>query len=552
MSKQIKGIHLFIILFSALVIRVFFLSASHFHIHSDHATWALMALDFLKGNFYFFPAGQTFGSPLEPFCMIPFFKIIGSNHYAVRALGFGISIGIILAHYGMIRTMFHRRIALLSAWYFALGPQFLIEWTLEVRGGRSPTLIFGPLILLAGFFILRCPEQKKRRLIFLYAWCGFISGVGYTNDMLAFTYIGTFLLCACLQDFRRMVKHLVFFLFPFFILYLPHFFYNITTGASTYAHFFGMMKLYNLKFVPLRIFHMLAESFPVLIGARISHSFQDFFPFLSIPVSVLFVVLFFRMGKLFFAHISRITPWTKIPRARITQCSKLLVLKNNFIDAVRNADPVAYAFVFLIVHCGFFLASNSGDLITHSPRYLLPLYSVLVPLFFFFLFQFRARIIRFLVCGFVFLLNLGSIFVYAQECSLPGTQRGQWTADFLDQKMITETLLSRDIHQLYADYWICYTVGFLSQGQILVSPLCGPNREDRRPWDTKTIQQTKVPKAVIFSMEAAYEESGFLDFIRNIQTPYVRIDFGRFHVYLTKAIICFSEKGVPYVCGTDD
>jgi len=183
--------------------------------NSDEATVGLMALHILHGrDFPVYLYGQGSLGSLEAYIGAILFFVSGPSVIALRLGVLLLYVVFLICIYLLVRLLYSEGLALVTLALLGIGTPEILYRAIPAFAGHAETPLFVILIMLISTKIglasqVRYQElasQQRKRFIWLYALWGFVAGVAYWNDPLASSFIlmaGIFLLVCCRGTLRK-------------------------------------------------------------------------------------------------------------------------------------------------------------------------------------------------------------------------------------------------------------------------------------------------------------------------------------------------------------
>lgn len=335
-------------------------------LHADEAVQGIIARHILGGEIQLFTYGLSYLGTLQAHWIALCFALFGDTTLVLRWAAGVESLFLIVAVYLLGREIGagDKRVGRLAALLVALGPLYLIEWSLRPRGGNIQVPIFSALALwmtLRACRLALAAQREpappllgpaRRRLVA----AGFVLGVSWWCQ---FSAIYAILTCGIVfliwgGDLRRDWKTWLFGSGAFLAGSSPFWLYNIRFhGASLGIILASRPGGHGLAGLIDRGTGFVTTAVPVLLGARQTEALQSFgaLAVLAAVVSYggLLAAAAFRRGPAPEHHTG-----PKPPGA-------------------------AAGFLFLAVAVSVYIISSFGSY-PLEPRYILSLYAVLGPL----------------------------------------------------------------------------------------------------------------------------------------------------------------------------
>jgi hypothetical protein len=427
-----------ILLVLGLLLRLDFLLPVNFVIDSDEAIVGLMAKHITEGQpiptFYY---GQHYMGSLEPLLVSGLFEMFGISNILLKTVPLIFSLALIVIIYYLTLEIAGRYAAFTAALLTSLAPNSLVVWSGKARGGFIEILVIGALAMLCALKWLK-KEKPDTGLTVLVA---LLLGLGWwvNNQIIYFMLPIGFLFLLKMGLSKEALKQFLWGLFGFFLGGLPYWIYNINNKFISFEIFGGSESKELWK----HISGLFATSLPIIMGSKRFWTFEDIFPYSTLLYYSTYLILLL---------------W--IIKSRKKEIFGLFKLR-----APINAG-VEMMLLFIIAACCVFALSSYGYLV-HAPRYLLPLYVVIMPLtgYAVELIAKKSAIISFSVL--ILLLSLNIFSNYSYERSIPGepyVYKEQRVAK--DHTELISWLEKNNVHWIRTNYWIGYRLAFETNEKI--------------------------------------------------------------------------------------
>ncbi len=464
----------------AAIPRLALLHKSNFGIESDEAIVGLMAKHINEGAevpiFYY---GQNYLGSLEALLVSGSFELFGISNQSLKLVPFLISLVFVAVTYFLAKdytTRYGARVASLLA---AVAPQFLTLWSVKARGGFIELVLIGSLSLLVANRVIWKTTTFKLCLL------GLLLGLGWwVNNQIIFYAVAIYALASLVLLYREgfwpVVGATVMCGLFFVVGSLPFWYENVTSTPrfGSFKTLFGgtaeaieessaenpgfkgrVSEFYSEVFLE-HFDGLTTEALPILLGGRRAWSVVDFLPNSSlVAIGLYLVALTFYVFR-----------WLR-----------LRVARSNDTEDDSYVPPFSLPLLFILSVGLIFCLSQFGWL-SQSPRYLLPIYSVL----FIVVGVAAAEIRRYLgiisssvFVGAFILLNLASNYVNSTDSlrdgivyqvHLPGepmVYEGERVSRSHDE--LYEWLEKHDYNHIITNYWIGYRVAFETREQVTFS-----------------------------------------------------------------------------------
>lgn len=234
------------------------------HIDSDQATFGLAAIHVLKGEFPIFQWGYHYLGTLQTYLDAFFFSIFGVSREVLNGVPLLLSLIFIWVTYLLGKELLDEKTGLWAAFWSAFGPYFLVLHGAWARHGYMETLIFGSLLLLlTSKLIYREVPTKKRSNLFFF-W-GLVAGTAWWTDFLILIYLMPCALFLWGKDKRMPLRReFLILLVGFFIGSAPFWIYNFQHHFASFEMFFSKEKF---KVWP-QLLDFFGRRLPLVLGAR--------------------------------------------------------------------------------------------------------------------------------------------------------------------------------------------------------------------------------------------------------------------------------------------
>lgn len=407
---------------------------------SDQSIISLIALDILEhGKHPVFCYGSEYGGTLEPHLLAATFGLFGATPFVFRVTLAALVVALILVVWAYTRKAFGEREALAAGLFLALGPSYFFYKGLTSDGAYTSLLLLSALSL---GFALRMDarfERGEKAAVDSLALGGALGAAWWVHPLSIFLAVPIAVLA--LSGRRRAwlaPAGLALLLGGFAIGNFPWLWHNARNGfASLKApELAAATAAQGVDPLAERISDLFVLGWSTLLGGRSVWAHGSTFP--GSPL-LAWMVLAAVVG-LAAREIRRRNP--EIPRARRRNAAMFL--------SIVIAVPLLN------------LSVARTDFV--DPRYLLPAYLALAPLFGLAIVAVRPRSLAGLLAAAALVLNLGS---QATAPRLAGREGGRFD---VDTARLVAQLEKRDVRALYASYWTAYRIAFLSQGRLAASP----------------------------------------------------------------------------------
>jgi hypothetical protein len=195
----------------------------------DEATTGLMGLAVLRGRFpvYFF--GQPFMGALDAYLAAPLYLVFGTSFVTLKLLPVLLSVAwaCLAARLGWILA--GPRAAWWTAVLLAVPPDFLLYWAHQARTHYPLGLVLGTLALLLAH---RAASAPRPRAGAVFGVLGLVLGLGFWTNFLVLVFLPAVLLLAARGGGRRLVAGAPPAIAAFVLGSLPHWLYGLSHGTA--------------------------------------------------------------------------------------------------------------------------------------------------------------------------------------------------------------------------------------------------------------------------------------------------------------------------------
>ncbi|MCX8037593.1 MAG: hypothetical protein N3D11_11225 [Candidatus Sumerlaeia bacterium] len=282
-------------------------------LHADEALQGLIARHILGGEIQVFTYGLPYLGTLQAHWIALCFAALGQSTPVLKWAAGVESLLLVGAVYLLARTAAdgNRRAGLFAALLTALGPLYLIEWSLRPRGGHLEVATLSALALWALLKTLgrevsaqsdivldlktNVPEsesspsspsaqstiQNPQSTILWFALLGFLLGLGWWTHLTMFPAIATAAVAVVLwgRGVRGKATGVAVALLAFVVGSAPFWLYNIKYSWRTLAVLAnGVQDALRWANLPERLDETVAVALPILLGARQTEAAQSFGP----------------------------------------------------------------------------------------------------------------------------------------------------------------------------------------------------------------------------------------------------------------------------------
>ncbi|MCB0328069.1 MAG: glycosyltransferase family 39 protein [Bdellovibrionales bacterium] len=441
-----------LIIFGALVIgallRLDFLFASHFIIDSDEAIVGLMAKHMSEGApvpvFYY---GQHYMGALEPLMLSFLFQWFGFVPELIKVVPLLFSLGFIVVCYFLGRELGGKTAAAYAALIAAVPPSVLVVWSTKARGGFIEIVFLVAVALLFSLYWYRDSKWSWARLGIV----ALIVGFGWwTNNQMVYVIpaVGMLVVWKSFQLGGTLFARLgrLFLASLFCILFslvggLPFWLYNL---FHEFASFSQLLRDHQSDIMS-HFEGFVSTAMPILTGGIRYWQKEQTFPYsVDVSYSILGLLTFLGLYGVVRRELSAVTWFTLMGTALVT------------------------AFVFIASPYGY---------LSEAPRYLLPIYVPLIPLFAggLAVVEKRSCALALLLLG--GLLSFHLVSAYLHKRAIPGepfVANGERVSK--DQREIIAALRERDITKVKTNYWIGYRLAYETAEEVTFVVFAEPDQ----------------------------------------------------------------------------
>ena len=537
--RKFPWLHLLIILLIAATARALLLASGAVSFHSDEAIVALMARHINQGARPVFFYGQAYMGSLDAWLIAIGFRLLGESVASIRLVQSVLYLLIVATGYLAAWEFSGKRIvAAVAGLLLAVPTVNMALYTTATLGGYNETLLFGNLILIAGYKIARGMARSWQ-----WAVLGLATGLGWwTNGLIALNVLptGLFILWMWLRQrvsIRQVLPGILLLVAAFFIGSAPWWIFDFTHNHAALATYLtnrqsGEFEGIGIPYVPptQRALGLIVIGLPTLIGMRFPWSSTYFL----LPVGVL-VALIYVTASL---RLLRVDNALK-PGARLLVLLIPGVFVTVFIASTFGADPTGRYFLPLVLPLGILLGTLAETLANPPNGKEGASYRL------------ARRALPVLLVGLVLGYQLaGQISAASGDTGLT-TQFDPITHISNDHD--AEVIAFLEDHNLthgYTNYWVAFRLAFLSGEKLQYSASLpykadlSYNAADKRypPYDEATDAAdrvayitTRLPE-LDQTLEAAWRTQGI---------DYQQVMIGDFHIYYD-----FSSRPTSLTFGT--
>jgi hypothetical protein len=435
----------------ALIVRAVVYSRVEYVLHSDEAIHGLLARHILGGEIQLFVYGLPYGGTLHDHWTALLFALFGQSTFVLKWAAGLETLALIAAVYLLGREMAggDRRVGWLAAILVAVGPLYLIEWSLRPRGGYVQIATFSALALWMTLKALRFapigktlePMDRKAARRWLVA-AAFVLGLSWWSQFMTIYAILTCLILFLwkggpLRSDRRIWGAGA---AAFLIGSAPFWAYNVRYPAASFRMILerGSGASSVWAGVAQRFTGMFREAIPILLGARQTDALGSFG-----AVFVWMVVL---------AYLSLLGA----------------ALLRRPAEFRRHSTGAFAGLLFLSIAAAFYILTAFAWY-SREPRYLLPIYGVLPALAATGALALwdRGSAMRWAGVGAIAGILLLSVYGYAKadrSVIQPWTTEQQVPEDLSPLKAFLD---AHDVTRVFTNFYVGYRLAFETQERIV-------------------------------------------------------------------------------------
>ena len=476
-------------------------------LHADEAVQGLMARHILGGSVQLFTYGLPFLGTLQAHLIALGFALFGSSVAVMKWVAGIESLVLVVAGYLLASEVAgrDRRAGFIAAFLTAVGPLYLVEWSLRPRGGHLEIATLSALAFWAVLRALRAASANEEvrgkkseagnqtpptsdlsplasgAVRWWLALGAFLLGLGWWVHLTMFYAIAA---CAVAivrwgSPLRRDFRALGIALVSFVVGSLPFWLYNLKYPGRTFEWLWGAVRAGDEG---PGFFGRLLETthitIPVLLGSRQTEAAQSF------GIALVFLSLIAYVFAL---------------------CLAMSEARGKKREAGKQPSPqgVRLLLLFSAIVLVAFLIGPFADQ-ARDPRVLLPLYGALPSLA-------AAGIMRWWTGGRIryvgaaaIIAALGVLHVSGyrraeRETVQPRVQGQRVPASLEPLKMFLET---NQIHRVYCSYYIGYRLAFETGERVIACTDGDPNPERYPPY-AEAVRKSDRPAPLIASPRMA-------------------------------------------------
>jgi hypothetical protein len=451
-----------------LVIRIGLYSYYFTVMDADESIQGLMALHISQGKaFPLFYYGQGYLGSLEAFFVALLYKGGTPSLYLLKMSMVFISAPLVWFVYWISTLLFKDRIlAALSALLAVFPSYFFTEWVMKARGYTFGIMLCSFLLLL--YLIILEKKFCDRKLIFLF---GFFSGLTFWQQSLSISYLVPLTVVAGFGMFRCLTTRA---LKTQFLLWIA----GVTLGLMP-------MLIYNIK----NDFYTLK----VLVGLFLDLTGREEYESLGLLMSLKksLDIKLSGYGQGFWQHLWKYIEYIcGIPLSvkgilRLAGYLVLLLHSVLFISfltlPLRKDYPKRdLVYVWLPLMVIFLLIFIVGFRVNRYISFLYPL----MPLWIFLPFAYFPRTMRqVMLIMIIFIVGFNFCVTYNILSSRQSES---------DYQKLSELLLENRLYRGYTTYNLAYSLAFLTNEKLILSPFGGPKFASRIASYNRTVEQSNA------------------------------------------------------------
>lgn len=356
----------------ALVVRGLVYVRLEYVLHADEALQGLMARHILSGEIQLFTYGQPFLGTLQAHWIALCFALFGATAGVLKWAAGVESLLLILANYLLAREICggDRRAGFFAALLTAIGPLYLIEWSLRPRGGHLEVATLSALALWALLRSFRAAGTRDawtappRAALGWLALCAFLLGLGLWVHLTMIYAIVACKIAWFIWGGRLRFSPRVWLVSAvgFLAGSLPFWLYNVKYTGRTFVHVWEGIRTSHGPALFDRVLNTLQLAVPILLGSRQTEAATSFgtgFVLVSLALYAVAVAAALAADK---------RPPSAEPNAESGRAGV-------------RADGVGALVLFIATAFVVFLVGAfAGNKRALDPNVLLPLYGALLPL----------------------------------------------------------------------------------------------------------------------------------------------------------------------------
>lgn len=477
-ATALRSLVVLSVLALAAAIQAGVIAGDRVHWDSDQAITAIMARDVLeRGAHPVFFYGNAYAGTIDVYWLALVFDVLGESVDSYRFTMVVLLGAMIYTVYRTARSRFSEVVALLAAGYLAVPPWFFLYKGLTAGVYDVLAILGGACIYCA--FRLEEASRRGERVLFWTGALGLAAGAGWwVYPLISYFYlaIGAWFVIVRPSIFRRPLSYVVFGL-AFLLGGLPWWLSNLRYHWKSLNAF--QIQSATLPQFGSQLSTVATQAVPILLGSR-----PVLYPTEAYP------------GELAVSLVLAFVPV-------LVATFEVWRLRRNLREGPVGEDAArarGLLLLLLTLALGSVVVCSNRFAFLTEPRFLFPLYSVFPIVFGFAIWRlFTApRLGRAVAAS---LLGLALIST-GRGLLLPhlyGKYLGR-TNDGPLPDLIYE-LEHRQLHAVYASYWVAYRLSFESDERIVATPF-GDWRLVRIQRLRERVDQDPRPAFVLYGQEA--------------------------------------------------
>jgi hypothetical protein len=462
--------------------------------NSDEGIMGLLALHVAyQGDHPMFYYGQSYLGPLEGYAAAPLFRLFGPSLFALRLPLVLFFIGFLVSMFYLIRLLYSEKFALASVILLGLGSPDVLFLQLRAIGAYPEIGMLAALMcLLAAWLALSSqrPDQERWKRIVIYGLLGLIVGLALWVDLLILPFVaavGVLLWFCCRRELLRWTGPSL--LLGFAVGAFPLIYYNLTAPVVQNS-LFVLVSLHHGGAADMLAQHLtwvnqltgtVLVALPLATGGSLHCPLSAIPPSGSPALATLPCVLFqggWGVGYLILWFMAvclavyAVWRYRRHVHAGMTQSTSLEERQ----EAIRQGGRLMLLASVGLTLLLYAIAPSSATSPENAFRYLICLL-LAIPALLWPIWQglsvqrislnWRAKAGLLLRGG--LLLLVAATFASGTVRTLMQIPTAQ--AVYQYQETLVQDLLHVGATRVYADYWTCNTLTFLSQEKIICSVL---------------------------------------------------------------------------------
>ncbi len=221
---------------SAFFLRLYFVLKTNEVLNADESLIMIISKHIAEfKDFPVFHYGNSYLGTLDNYISVIFVKIFGLNVISLRLTPIFLSLIFIFTTKKLVEIILNKKGAIISAFYIAFPPIFLLMWNIRMFIGYIDILILGDILYLILLkLIINYESLNSKQRIIKFSFLGFISGLGMWCHFLFIVYILTAIIFFVISYFNKKdivnlisIKNIAGFIFFALIGFSPVLFFNI-------------------------------------------------------------------------------------------------------------------------------------------------------------------------------------------------------------------------------------------------------------------------------------------------------------------------------------